>query len=77
MKVTAAPKRASNWNIKVFEHVKDNRYLLHEENIGEASFTTRKIIAALNLHFGHVNVIDPDRKRPSSQSERLYFVCKR
>ncbi len=33
MKVTAAPKRASNWNIKVFEHVNGNRYLLHEENI--------------------------------------------
>ena len=77
MKVTAAPKRASNWNIKVFEHVGGNRYLLHEENIGEASFRTRKIIAALGMHFRHVNVIDPDRKPPSSQSERLYFVCKR
>ena len=61
MKVTAAPKRASNWNIKVFEHVNGNRYLLHEESIGEASFTTRKIIDALNVHFRHVNVIDPDR----------------
>jgi SAM-dependent methyltransferase len=77
MKVTAAPTRASNWNIKVFEHVNGNRYLLHEENIGEASFTTRKIIDALNVHFRHVNVIDPDRKRPSSKSERLYFVCRR
>jgi len=51
MKVTAAPKRASNWNIKVFEHV--------------------------NVHFRDVNAIDPDRKRPSSHSERLYFVCRR
>ena len=77
MKVTAAPKRASNWNIKVFEQVTNNRYLLHEENIGEASFPMRKIIDALHVHFRHVSVIDPNRKRPSSQSERLYFVCTR
>jgi hypothetical protein len=77
MKVTPCPKACLQWNIKVFEHVNGNRYLLHEENIGEASFTTRKIINALNVHFRHVNVIDPDRKRPSSQSERLYFVCRR
>jgi cyclopropane fatty-acyl-phospholipid synthase-like methyltransferase len=33
IKVTATPRNASNWNIKVFERTKSNRYLLHEENI--------------------------------------------
>jgi cyclopropane fatty-acyl-phospholipid synthase-like methyltransferase len=77
MKVTSAPKHRSTWNIKVFEHISGNRYLLHKENIGEASFTTPKIIDALNVHFRHVNVVDLNRKRPSPQSERLYFICKR
>ena len=59
VKVTAPQKRASNWKIKVLEHVNGNRYLLHEGNIDEASFTTRKIIDALNVHFRHVNISIP------------------
>lgn len=76
MKVTATRNKASNWNIKVFERTKGNRHLLHEENIKEASFPVRKIVNALRVHFRRVEVIDPDRNRPSSKSERLYFVCK-
>lgn len=77
MKVSSAPNRTSKWNIKVFERTRANRYLLHEENIAEASFPTRQIVAALRPHFSRVRIIDTDRKRASSQSERLYFVCKR
>ena len=75
MKVTATRNKASNWNIRVFERTKGNRYLLHEENIKEASFPVRNIVNALKAHFFGVEVIDPDRNRPSSKSERLYFVC--
>ena len=77
MTVTAAPGHTSNWNIKVFELVRGNRYVLHEENIQEASFPRRRIVNALRPHFPHVEVIDTDRSRPSSRSERLYFICKR
>jgi hypothetical protein len=77
MKVTAARNRASNWNIKVFERTKGNRYLLHEENIKEASFPVRNIVKVLRPHFRRVEVIDPNRRRASSKSERLYFVCKK
>jgi SAM-dependent methyltransferase len=75
IKVTDARNHASNWNIRVFEHTKGNRYLLHEENIQEVSFPKSSIVAALKVHFRRVKVIDADRNRPSSDSERLYFIC--
>ena len=77
MEITAVGRRASNWNIKVFERTQAKRYLLHEENIQEASFPMHKIDSALRIHFRHVKIIDTDRRRPSAESERLYFVCKK
>jgi SAM-dependent methyltransferase len=77
MKVTGTGKnRGSNWNIKVFERTGRNRYLLYEEDIQEVSFPTRTIVRAVRLYFPSVEIIDPDRKRPSMESERLYFICK-
>jgi cyclopropane fatty-acyl-phospholipid synthase-like methyltransferase len=77
MKVTGMGKKHEwNWNIKVFERTRRNRYLLHEEDIQEVSFPTRKIVRALRVHFPSVEIMDPDRKRPSAESERLYFICK-
>jgi SAM-dependent methyltransferase len=73
--VTALPRRASNWNVKVFEHLNANRYVLHEEDIVEVSFPTRKIVTALRDHFGKVRVIDPDGNRPTAGSERLFFIA--
>ena len=77
MRVTAATKHNSNWNIKVLERTAPTRYLLHEENIQEVSFPVRDIVAVLRPHFRHVRVIDSYRNRPSLKSERLYFVCEK
>jgi SAM-dependent methyltransferase len=75
MNVTALPNRASHWNIKVFEHLNANRYVLHEEDIVEVSFPSRKIVTALRTHFDKVRVIDPDGNRPIAKSERLFFIA--
>ena len=78
MKVTGTKRtRSSNWNIKIFERTGRNRYLLHEENIQEVSFPVPKIVRALKVNFPSVQIIDTDRKQPSPESERLYFVCKK
>jgi len=77
MEITAVGRRASNWNIKVFERTQANHYSLHEENIQEASFPIHQIDSALQVHFRRVTIIDTDRRRPSAESERLYFVCKK
>jgi SAM-dependent methyltransferase len=74
--VTALPRGASNWNIRVFEHLKANRYVLHEEDIVEVSFPLRKIVAALRNHFGKVRVIDRSGNRPTTMSEKLFFVAR-
>jgi SAM-dependent methyltransferase len=73
--VTALPNHASNWNIKVFEHLKSNRYMLHEEDIIEVSFPVREIVAALRTHFAKVRVIDPERNLPTAKSERLFLIA--
>lgn len=73
--VIALPNRASNWNIKVFEHLNTNRYVLHEEDIIEASYPAGKIVAALRAQFAKIRVIDPDRNRPSAKSERLFLIA--
>lgn len=75
MTITAAPGNLSNWNIKVFEQVKGNQYRLHIENIREVSFPAPTIVSALKQHFRKVKVVDTDRKRPSSRSDRLHFIC--
>jgi len=74
--VTALPKRGSNWNIKVFEHMAHTRYLLHEEDIIEVTFPLQEIVAALHDHFANVRVADPDGRRPTSKSERLFFIAR-
>src|SRR5579863_4636632 len=67
--VTSVANHGSNWNIKVFEHVNHNPYVLHEEDIVEVSFPLGKIMGALRSHFVNVRVVDPDRRRPSGRSE--------
>ena len=73
--VTSLANRGSNWNIKVFEHVAHARYVLHEENMIEVSFPLQKIVAALRGYFANVRVVDPDSRRPTAKSERLFFIA--
>jgi hypothetical protein len=73
--VTAIPNRASNWNIKVFEHLNTNRYVLHEEDIIEVSYPSEKIVAALRAYFVKVRVIDQGRNRPTAKSEKLFLIA--
>jgi ubiquinone/menaquinone biosynthesis C-methylase UbiE len=52
-------------------------YRLFEETIKEISFPLKTITDALRTQFTEVTVIDPTGRRPSSTSDRLYFVCRR
>lgn len=75
--VTDGRRGIVNWNIRVFEHRRGNRYGLFEEDIKEISFPATKIRAALRKQFTSIKVIDPTERTPSTKSDRLYFVCKR
>ena len=75
--VTNGRRGIANWNIRVFEHRRGNKYGLFEEDIKEISFPVNKIRAALRKQFTTVKVVDALGRKPSSKSDRLYFICKR
>jgi SAM-dependent methyltransferase len=75
--VTDGRRGIANWNIRVFEHRRGNKYGLFEEDIEEISFPGNKIRAALRKQFTSIKVIDPTARRPSAKSDRLYFICQR
>jgi SAM-dependent methyltransferase len=77
IKVTAGRKGIFDWNVKIFEHQKKDEYKLFHETISELALPHKRILTALRDHFKKVKVIDPGGARPSDQSERLYFVCKK
>ena len=74
--VTAGRRGIANWNIRVFEHRRGNKYGLFEEDIEETSFPVNKIKATLRKQFTTIKVIDALGRKPSSKSDRLYFICK-
>jgi len=63
------------WKIRVFEYRDDSNYRLHVEDIREAAFALERIRQALRRRFRRVRVFDADRSRPTTRSQRLYFVC--
>jgi ubiquinone/menaquinone biosynthesis C-methylase UbiE len=77
MEVTDAGRRIYNWNVRLFEHRGNNIYRLHEENIKEKSYPLGRVSEALLERFEQVKIVDFKRRRPTSKSERLYFVCRK
>lgn len=65
-----------NWNVKIFEHQKQNRYSLYEENIKETSFEYKKVKNALSSQFSVVKIQEGTGHYPRKKSQRLYFICK-
>jgi SAM-dependent methyltransferase len=75
MDVTCNEPALSRWNIKVFAREKHGKYVLHEEDIFEKAFPTRKIADALHTKFRKVRQLDLQRRRVSPLSHRIHFVC--
>lgn len=65
------------WKVKVFEHQKKDAYKLWRETIKEIAPPYKRIVTSLGARFKQIKAIDPSGSRPSDQSERLFFVCKR
>jgi SAM-dependent methyltransferase len=74
--IVQAPRGAVDWEINVFERVRDSTYRLHLDVIREVSFPTERIRAALRKRFTRIWTYDARRSRPSAQSDRLHFVCR-
>jgi len=74
--IVDAPRGAVDWEINVFERVRDSTYRLHLDVIREASFPTERIRDALRKRFTRIWIYDARRARPSPRSDRLHFVCR-
>ena len=77
MDVKKIRKNAYNWELKVFENIKDDNFKLYSENIEEASFPIKEIKEELRKDFVIKKTITEDSKRVSGSSDRIYFVCKK
>lgn len=77
MDVSDVGEKIVNWNVKIFEHTKDDQYRLHEENIREVTFPTDNVTKLANSIFGFVEVVDLDETHPKKNGERLHFICKK
>jgi SAM-dependent methyltransferase len=77
IKVVGGRRGIFDWDVKIFEHHKSDTFKLSHETIRELALPHKRILTALRDHFKKVKVIDPGGARPSDESERLYFVCKK
>jgi len=77
IKVNGGRRGIFEWDVKIFEHEERDNYKLSQETIRELALPHKRILTALRDRFKQVKVIDPGGARPSDQSERLYFVCKK
>jgi SAM-dependent methyltransferase len=76
IEIVDAPRGAVDWQINVFERVRDSTYRLHLDEIREVSFPADRIRAALRKRFTRIWTYDARRQRPSARSDRLHFVCR-
>ena len=65
------------WGITIFEHRRAANYRLVGESIEERAYALKQICQPLGRVFRTVKLFDPTGKRPTDESERVYFVCKR
>ena len=77
IKVIGGRQGRFDWDVKIFEHQKKAEYKLSHETIRELALPQKRILTALRGCFKQVKVIDAQGARPSDESERLYFVCKK
>jgi hypothetical protein len=67
-KVTKIADDAVNWNIKLFQKLRDNLYELSEDNIKETTFSQQKVEENLNTLFNKVQITNTERGR-------IFFIC--
>ncbi len=73
--VSRISKDMYEWDLRIFEHTKDNNYKLYEELLYERSYTISHIESYLTKNFKNINVFDLNKKRVSPGSQRLHFIC--
>lgn len=73
--VSRVGKNIYEWDLRIFEHTKNNNYKLYEELLYERAYTISQIEQYLSKNFKDINVFDLNNERANSKSERLHFAC--
>jgi SAM-dependent methyltransferase len=68
---------ASVWDIRVFEHVGDGRYDLHQEQIGELAVPLSQLKSALEGRYLLLEEIDERGDPPTDESVKGHFCYRR
>ncbi|MGH7884151.1 MAG: class I SAM-dependent DNA methyltransferase [Thermodesulfobacteriota bacterium] len=63
------------WNLRVFERVKEKDYRLYEETLLERALPVEKIKKMLSSYFKKIKLFDFDNTSVSKKSKRVYFVA--
>jgi ubiquinone/menaquinone biosynthesis C-methylase UbiE len=62
--------------LKIFRRRTGSEFTLNEMILPELVVPTPTILRELAKYFRTVTLVDPDRRRPSSCTEELFFVCR-
>jgi hypothetical protein len=62
-------------NLKLFKREKGDMFRHHELLIPEIVVPTPQIVKELAKYFRRVSLFDPDRKKPTDETEELFFIC--
>ena len=77
MDVDFSEEPLASWHIRVFEHLGDDRFCLHEETIVELGVELDRVRDALAPHLTLVAESDTQGSLPTDQSTRALFVAQR
>jgi SAM-dependent methyltransferase len=66
-----------NWEVKIFQHEKGDRYVLREEVIPEVSFPVEDVQAALSELFTVEAVVDVRNLESADPNWRPFFICRK
>lgn len=64
-------------SVKVFKKQSGKMYRLHEMLVHGATFPVDQVRRELKRHFSSITLVDLERRRASSRSEELYFICRK
>lgn len=73
--VSRVKKDIYEWDLRIFEHIKNNNYRLYEELLYERSYTISQLQIYLKRHFKGIKLIDLNQRRVNANSQRIHFIC--
>lgn|ERR1700742_309983 len=75
--VSAEERPIYLWGVRIFEHVADDQFRLHQSQFREFAVEIRHILGAMPADFTLLDLSDPTGGAPDDESERAFFVYRR